>query len=176
MNLFESLFSPIFAYFLIKLSEKKPLKTLLDFAKMKNLFCSIFLIFALCSCIKNTERHGYLFELSDYQILQEGITSKERVIKIMGSPTIISTLTPDESWIYYSEDVESILFFLPDVTDRKILSLKFDETQTLRKIENFDLRDEDKNLKFFPDYTQVGSNKIGFFKSLFSNVGQIKAQ
>ncbi len=94
----------------------------------------------------------------------------------MGSPTFISNLNPDEAWIYYSEDAENHLFFLPDITSRTVLSLKFDEADTVKKVERFSLANEEKGLKFVSEYTRVRSNKIGFFKSLFSNVGQVKAQ
>ncbi len=129
----------------------------------------------LSSCIKVSKRYGYLFDLSDYQLVQEGITSKERVLKIMGSPTIISNLDSEEAWIYYSEDVDSILFFIPDIKERKILALKFDSSDTVKNIERYDLSDEDQKLKFASNYTEVQSSKIGFFKSIFSNVGQVKA-
>ncbi|MDX2083032.1 MAG: outer membrane protein assembly factor BamE [Rickettsiales bacterium] len=143
---------------------------------MKIFFYSFFLILILSSCIRNTERNGYLFDLSDYQLLQEGITSKERVLKIMGSPTIISNLDVDETWIYYAESIDHILFFLPKINDRKIIALKFDADQTVRSIENIDLTHENQKMHFVSNYTEVSSNKIGFFKSLFSNVGQVKAQ
>jgi outer membrane protein assembly factor BamE (lipoprotein component of BamABCDE complex) len=121
-------------------------------------------------------RHGFLFDLSDHQLLQEGVTSKERVLKIMGSPTIISNLDSNETWIYYSEDVKNLLFFIPDITSRTIVTLKFDDSDTVKKIEKFDLENEAKEMKFLSQYTYVKSKKIGFFKSLFSNVGQVKAQ
>ncbi len=128
----------------------------------------------LTSCMQNQQKHGYVFDLSDYQMLQQGVTTKENVLKFMGSPTIISNLM-DESWIYYSEDVENFLFFIPDTKERMIISLKFDNRGILNSLEKFDLSDESKNLSFSSKYTEVESNKIGFFKSIFSNVGQVRA-
>jgi len=142
---------------------------------MKKIICNIFLILALSSCIKNEERHGFSFELADPELVQEGITTKERVLKIMGSPTLISNLDTSETWIYYSEDLQRVLFFLPDVKERKILTLKFDKDETVNSIEKFDLTNEAKDLKFASQFTEVKSNKIGFFKSIYSNVGQVKA-
>ncbi len=141
---------------------------------MKKLLFALFLIINLTSCIKNTYRSGYLFDLSDHQLVQEGITSKERVLKIMGSPTIISNLD-DETWIYYSEESERILFFIPDIKERTILTLKFDRSETVNNLQIITLADEDQKMKFVSKYTKVSSNKIGFFKSIFSNVGQVKA-
>lgn len=142
---------------------------------MKNFCCRIFLILLLSSCIKNSNRYGYLFDLSDHQLVQEGVTSKERLMKIMGSPTLVSNLDVDETWIYYSEDADNILFFLPKVTERTIVTIKFDDSETVRSIDRLDLSHENEKMIFSNKYTVVGSNKTGFFKSLFSNVGQVRA-
>ncbi len=141
---------------------------------MKIFFCSVFCLIFLFGCIKNNDRNGYLFDLSDHHLLQEGVTSKEKVLKIMGSPTLITNFD-DEAWIYYSEEVERVLFFMPKTTQRTIMVLKFDKDQIINSLEKFDLSNEDQNLKFASKYTEVKSNKIGFFKSLYSNVGQVKA-
>lgn len=141
---------------------------------MKKFLLGILLLMFLSSCVDNSYRLGYLFDLSDYQLVQEGVTSKERVLKIMGSPTLISNLDEDETWIYFSEKVERTLFFIPDIKERTILTLKFDRSETVKSVERFDLSDE-KKMKFLKQHTEVNSNKIGFFKSIFSNVGQVKA-
>ncbi len=148
----------------------------LSFFFMKNFTYIIFLLLTLASCIKNEERHGYVFDLSDHQLVQEGVTSKERVIKIMGSPTLISSLDGEDTWIYYSEDFDQALFFLPKVKERTIMTLKFDNSEIVNSVERYDLTNEDEKMKFAAKYTEVSSNKIGFFKSIFSNLGQVKAQ
>lgn len=117
-----------------------------------------------------------MFDLSDYQLLQEGVTSRETTLKLMGSPTMISDLNSPESWIYYSEDVKSFLFFFPKVTARNILVIKFDESNTIKEMQKFYLSDDDHKLKFSSHYTEVSSHKTGFFKSIFSNIGQVKPQ
>jgi outer membrane protein assembly factor BamE (lipoprotein component of BamABCDE complex) len=143
---------------------------------MKKIICYIFLTLCLSSCLASTERHGFMFDLSDYQLLQEGVTSRETTLKLMGSPTMISDLNSPESWIYYSEDVKSLLFFFPKVTARNILVIKFDESNTIKEMQKFDLSDDDHKLKFSSHYTEVSSHKTGFFKSIFSNIGQVKPQ
>ncbi len=142
---------------------------------MKKFFCIIFIVLST-SCISNYEKRGYAFELSDYNLLQEGVTSKEGVLKLMGSPTIISDLSSDESWIYYSEEVKKILFFLPKVVERKVVVIKFDDLESVRNIDEYDLDNEESKMKFVQEYTEVKSHNIGFFKSIFSNIGQIKPQ
>lgn len=142
---------------------------------MKNFLCYIFLLITVSSCVSRVDKMGYIFELSDHDILQEGITSKERVLKIMGSPTLISDFD-SEVWIYYSEDVKNFLFFKPEVTERNVLVIKFNDAEIVKEMKRINFSDEVKKLNFVSNHTTVDSHKTGFFKSIFSNVGQIKAQ
>ncbi len=73
----------------------------------------LFLIFIINSCVSRVDKRGYMFDLSGHEQLQEGVTTKDNLIKIMGSPTLISDFDESESWIYYSENVKYLLFFKP---------------------------------------------------------------
>ncbi len=142
---------------------------------MKFFLLSIFFLMATSSCVSRLDKHGFMFEFSDHEMLQEGITTKERVLKMMGSPTLISDLDHDEAWIYFAEDFKGFLFLKPEIVERNILVIRF-ESDTIKELKKFSLENEAKNLQFVADYTAVDSHKVGFFKSIFSNVGQIKAQ
>jgi outer membrane protein assembly factor BamE (lipoprotein component of BamABCDE complex) len=117
-----------------------------------------------------------MFNLADPHLLEEGISSKERTLKIMGSPTITSNIDDQEIWIYYAEDVTKILFFKPTVTSRTITAIKFDESGTIEKVTNLSLKDGRKNLEFSKLHTEVKNHKTGFFREIFSNIGQVKPQ
>ena len=142
---------------------------------MRLKFLIIILAFVTSSCISRVDKHGFMFEFSDHELLQEGVTTKERVLKMMGSPTLVSEFDDQESWIYFSEDIKNFLFFKPKVAQRKILLLRFKD-DAISTLKTFDLSNESKNLKFVSEFTVVDSHKTGFFKSIFSNVGQIKPQ
>ncbi len=141
-----------------------------------NFLISIIFITTLNACASSFEKHGYMFDLSDHEMLQEGVTSKEKLLKIMGSPTLISDLDDDEAWIYYAEDVNKFLFFRPKIIERNLLVVRFDKIGTVRELKKIDLTHEEKKLDFISQYTAVDSHKVGFFKSIFSNVGQVKPQ
>lgn len=140
----------------------------------KKIFLTIFLL-ALSSCITRVEKHGYMFDLSETEALQEGITSRERVLKIMGSPTLVSELGNDETWIYYSEDVEHLLFFKPTTQQRQVLVLTFENNGIIRNLNKVSLSDEDEKLAFASNFTAIDDHETSLFKSFFSNVGQVKA-
>lgn len=117
-----------------------------------------------------------MFDLSDYQLVENGITSKERVTKLMGSPTILANFEDDEVWIYYSENVQHFLFFTPEIVDRKILALRFNKNDVVSELRDIDMGGEVKEMNFAANYTEVADHDRGLIKSFFGNVGQIKPQ
>lgn len=140
-------------------------------------FIYLFLILNLVSsCITRVENKGYSFELSDPQLVQEGVSNKEAVMEVMGSPTVISDFNNRDVWIYYSEEIEKFLFYIPKIKSRKIFVVRFDRSNTVKYVRQYDLTDE-KNLKFAKNYTKIRDHEeAGFFKSIISNIGQVRAQ
>lgn len=140
---------------------------------MKFLFLTIFLSISLVSCKFRIDKSGYIFDNIDTNFIQKDITSKNSLLKNMGSPSIVTWIKDDEYWIYYSEEVKHILFMKPSIIDRNIILLKFngDRVNYFKKL---DLNDQDG--KFFSNLnkTYVKGHKSNFFKELFSNVGTVR--
>lgn len=137
-------------------------------------FLMIFAIFCLNSCLKRVEKRGFSFDLTDYEAIEEGVTGRDEVRRIMGSPSFVAGLD-GEIWLYFAQDIEKFLFFKPKVVERRIFLLGFDDFGVVSRLENYDLDDE-KKVKFARAKTEVKSTKQGFFKSIFSNVGQVSPQ
>lgn len=136
---------------------------------------AILSLILLASCLTQNEKRGYSFELSDYQLAKEGISSQDLVIKMMGSPTFIAEdRDGNELWIYFSEDVRKLLFLKPKILNRQVMAISFDNTGIVSKINNYSLKDEN-NVKFITSYTEVKSSKKGFWSQIFGNIGQVRA-
>ncbi len=130
-------------------------------------------LFTLTSC-NQIEKRGYSFELSDYQLLKEKINNKNDALNFMGYPSFISESDHKELWVYYSEDVKKLLFFKPEILDRKIITIAFDNKNVVEKIKSYDLQDQ-KPISFDKNYTQVYSTKKSWWSQIFGNIGQVKA-
>lgn len=143
---------------------------------LKNKILLLATIIILGSCSKRIENKGYIFDQTNLNSIAKGITSKNKVIEIMGYPNWHRGLS-DYRLIYQAEEIKHFLFFKPKIISRKVLILDFDEENILSKIQELDLRDENKEFKFAKKYTAVyGHKKPGFFKALFSNIGQVRPQ
>lgn len=140
---------------------------------MKNLLILLSLSITFASCAQ-VEKRGYAFELSDYQNLKENIHDKQDVLNSMGTPTFTSDIDQNELWVYYYEEWKKRLFFKPDITDRKIMAISFNNKNIIQKIENYDLSDENY-VGFSQKYTGVASPKKGWLQDIFGNIGQVRA-
>lgn len=139
-------------------------------------FFIISLLLLCSSCAKNIRGHGYIFDDEYEKYLQKDVSKKDFVLKVMGSPTIISNLDyENQAWIYINEEVENFLFFKPKIVKRKVKYFQFNEDETLKNIQQFSLNDQ-KNYDFYPEFTRVEDKEIGFFRTLFGNIGQVRAQ
>jgi outer membrane protein assembly factor BamE (lipoprotein component of BamABCDE complex) len=133
----------------------------------------IFSIILLTSC-SQIEKRGYSFELSDYKNLKEGINSKKDTLDAMGYPSLADNFPDNELWIYYSEDIRKLLFFKPEIVDRQIITISFDKDQTIKKISNYNLTNQNQII-INPNYTKVESTKLSWWKQIFGNIGQVRA-
>ena len=117
-----------------------------------------------------------MFDLVDADYIEEGVTTKDRTLRELGSPTYISHLDNEEIWLYFYEKTDRVLFFKPKILDRKILLVNFKRSDTAMKVEEFSLLDEKSDFSFDKRFTQVESEKEGFIEGLFGNVGQVRAR
>lgn len=137
---------------------------------------SILIILSLSSCFERINKHGYVFERSNFKFLKEGVTSKKEVLSIIGSPSIKQDINFDNSWIYFGQDIESFLFFKPKVIDRKIIIIDFDNENIIKDMRYVKLSDG-KNFRPYNRYTSVkGHKEPGLIADLFGNIGQVKPQ
>lgn len=143
----------------------------MKFFKISILLLSFF-VFSGCSF--RVDKTGYMFENADFNSLQKGVTSKNTILKSFGFPTIISIIDNNEVWIYYSEDIKHILFFMPKVIARQILVLQFNDEDRISYLKKLSLDDEDKNFFINFNKTFVKSHKTYFLKEIYDSLGTVK--
>lgn len=130
------------------------------------------LVTSLISC-GQIEKKGYSFELSDYQLLKENVDDKNDALNFMGYPSFISEINQKELWVYYSEDIKKVLFFKPEILDRKIVTISFKEQNSVEAIKNYNLKNQ-TSIKFNKNYTDVANQEKGWWSRIFGNIGQVK--
>jgi outer membrane protein assembly factor BamE (lipoprotein component of BamABCDE complex) len=134
----------------------------------------IYILLLSTSCIKNYQSCGYNFDLSNQNILTEGVHDQESVLNLMGSPSFVHNFSSQDLWVYYSYKNSHILFFKPKIIETKILLLTFDENKILAKKE--DLRGKSVSLKFNQKLTNLENiTKQNILSDFIQNIGRVNS-
>ncbi|PKQ06321.1 MAG: outer membrane protein assembly factor BamE [Alphaproteobacteria bacterium HGW-Alphaproteobacteria-11] len=128
-------------------------------------------VLAACSPVK--EDRGYIFDPKDLTKIQAGVTSKEQVRTIMGSPSTTSTID-GEAWYYISSKFETYTFNRPQEIDRAIAAFYFEKTDVVQEVAYYGLEDG-QIVNFVDRTTPTRGKELTVLGQLFGNLGRYNA-
>ncbi len=133
--------------------------------------CAIVL---LSSCIGEDSRGGSVLLKSSLEQLQDGVTTREQVLKLLGSPST-SSIYGGEKWYYISRHTATKGILNPKLLDQKIVELEFDASGVLKSSKTYSEADI-KEVDFAREKTETGGQKPSLAKQLLGNVGRFNKQ
>lgn len=140
------------------------------FHRVKLCLC-LALLALLPACSAIYQNHGYVPTDSELSELVVGVDSRATVDDVIGAPTS-SGLLAGGDYYYVRSRVRTFGMFRPQVVERQILAISFDDTGTIANIERFSL--EDGNVvalsRRVTDSSVVGN---GFWRQILGNFGNI---
>lgn len=98
------------------------------------------LLVALPGCDPNFNQRGFAPTPGSVEKLEVGTQSREDVIRLVGSPSAVSTFNPN-IWYYISETQESFAFLKTVVSEQKVIQVTFNDSGRIAGIKNYDLKD-----------------------------------
>ena len=96
--------------------------------------------------------------------------SKYQVKPILGAPSSVVSLDRN-TWIYMSSDIKRVAFMEPEEVDRDVLTIKFDNKDTVAEITRMTKKDG-KEIQVSEEKTEAMGSDQGFFEKFFGGVGQ----
>ncbi len=133
---------------------------------------SILTLFAGCSA--TYKNHGYVPSDSDLAELVEGVDIKATVDDVIGPPTSAGIMAGGD-YYYVRSRVRTFGMFRPEVVERQILAISFDETDTIRNIERFGLEDG-KTVALSRRVTDSSVEDNTFWRQVIGNIGNISPE
>lgn len=137
-------------------------------AKALTLLC---MIGAIVACTPLYRNHGYVPPEEDLQSLVVGVDTRASVDDLIGAPSASGLLSGGD-YYYVRSRVREYGAFRPEVIDRQVLAISFNEDETIANIERFNL--EDGNIvpltRRVTDSSVVGN---GFLRQMLGNIGNI---
>ena len=100
----------------------------------------LILVLGLGACAPRVHNQGHEVDPERLAQVEAGKTNRDQVLEILGSPSSNSAFGT-EVWYYVSQRVHSTLFFRPEVDDRKVIAVEFDEAGVVAAINSFGLAD-----------------------------------
>ena len=120
----------------------------------------------LSGCV-TYEIRGYPLEREKVDQIEVGQTTKEEILTLFGSPTVISTFD-DNLWYYIGQRTQRRAFFDPTVLEALSIALLFNMDGVVIALEE---EDDLRDVAFASQTTPTKGHDINLFQILFANLG-----
>lgn len=127
----------------------------------------------LSACSGTVETHGHMLRESAMKELRPGVQTREGVAKLLGSPSSVAPFD-DRTWYYIGQKVESLAFFKPEVKERQVVVLRFDDGGILDSVKVLSAEDG-RQIAFVDRETPTAGHELTFMEQLLGNMGRFNA-
>lgn len=129
---------------------------------------------AAAACSPIADNRGHMVDPVDLSQLTPGVSTANDVTAVLGSPTTVGTFD-DNNWYYIGQRIERLAFFEPEVTERRVVVVRFAENGTLQTIEELNAEDG-LDVEMVSRETPTRGREIGFFEQMFGNLGRFTTE
>ena len=127
----------------------------------------------LAACSPTIENHGHRFDADMVGSIVPGVTSRQDVARLMGSPSALATFE-DDQWYYVAQKTERKSFYQAEITDQQVLAITFGEDDLVREVERADLAQAEEIIPV-KDVTPTAGNELSLAQQLLGNIGRFNS-
>ena len=131
-------------------------------------------VLAAAACAPIADNRGHMVDPVDLTQLTPGVSTANDVVAVLGSPTTVGTFD-DRNWYYIGQRIERVAFFEPEVTERRVVAVRFAEDGTLDTIEELGVEDG-QEVEMVSRETPTLGREITFFEQIFGNLGRFNTE
>jgi outer membrane protein assembly factor BamE (lipoprotein component of BamABCDE complex) len=143
-------------------------RTVTPFALAGTLLASS--LVGLTGCDPQIAQRGFVSTPGSEEKLEVGAQSREDVVRLIGSPSAVSTFNPNV-WYYIGETQESYAFLKPEIIEQKVIQVTFNESGRIAGIKNYDLKDAEK-IEMVKRITPTAGKELTVLEQILGNVGK----
>ncbi|WP_418592179.1 outer membrane protein assembly factor BamE [Ponticoccus sp. (in: a-proteobacteria)] len=131
------------------------------------------MVVALGACSASYRTHGYMPPEDELQQIVPGVDTQASVEDLIGVPN--ASGVRDNSGFYYIEtEMRHFAWRRPEIMDRQILAITFDQAGIVDNISTYGLEDG-RVVPITRRVTKSTDGEIGFIRKLFGNIGGLDA-
>lgn len=133
--------------------------------------CALAAVFA--GCAPRVDVRGNLPDPTLLSSIKVGEFNREQVEVALGSP---STSDPfgGGTWFYVSQKTHTLAFMSPEVVDRKVVAIHFDDKGVVNKIDTYGLADA-REITPAEGKTPTSGNEMTLLQQLIGNLGRFNS-
>jgi outer membrane protein assembly factor BamE (lipoprotein component of BamABCDE complex) len=128
---------------------------------------------ATAGCHVDVAQRGNLPTRAKLAELQPGRTTRDQVVKILGSPSSVSVFD-DKSWYYISAREKQIAFLAPDQVDQQVYIVRFDDNGVVQSIDHKNQKDG-RAIVPVARTTPAPGRQLSFMEQIIGNIGKFNS-
>jgi outer membrane protein assembly factor BamE (lipoprotein component of BamABCDE complex) len=124
----------------------------------------------VAGCDPMVDNRGFAATPGAVEKLEVDAQSREDVVRLIGSPSSVSTFNPS-IWYYITQKQEQFAFFKAKILDQHVLQLTFNESGRLQSIKSYDLSNA-QNVAMVSRITPTAGKELTVLEQILGNVGK----
>ena len=145
-----------------------------SFSKGLRLTSVVAILGLAAGCGATYENHGYVPQAGALAEIQSGVDTRSSVQRKIGRPGLSGVFT-DQGWYYVSTTFEHYMFYEPEIVDRRIVAITFDDTNVVASVNQYGLEDG-RVVDLVTRRTPTFGSELGIIQQLLSNIGVFTAE
>lgn len=133
-------------------------------------FAAVLALAAVAGCTVKESQHGHQMPQGIVSALQEPNVTQDQVVRMLGTPSSESAFDPG-TWYYISEVQQGVAFFRPDVVERSVLILRFDNSRRLDSISTLS-KEDGAEVTLVSRETPTEGHRLNLLEQLIGNIGR----
>lgn len=123
---------------------------------------------AACSPVVAT--HGHRLDEQALTQIEPGVTSRDQVVRLLGSPSSLSTFD-DSDWYYVSQRSEKRSFYQEEVVEQQVVTISFDDQGRVQGVSEGGL-EQARDIDPVERETPTAGNELSVFEQFIGNIGR----
>jgi len=125
---------------------------------------------SLAACAPTVDTRGHLADAMTVHQIQPGVSTRDDVYAVLGTPSTTGTFDQN-TWYYIGTRTEKVAFFAPDVIERKVVVIRFDDAGTVQDIQELG-RDDGREVELVDRTTPTAGRDLGVLEQMLGNIGR----
>ena len=125
---------------------------------------------ALAGCTPTVDHRGFVVPKQAVEKLAAGTATRAEVLQALGSPSSTAAFD-DRTWIYMGATTQREAFLDPDLIERHVLILRFDEADLLAEVATRDAK-SGREVTLVSRETPTAGHSFTVIEQILGNIGR----